>query len=104
MKPKNRVIEIIEAVARYYEIDQARIEGRARDSQRVAEARHIAMALIQQDIGLSNAEVGVIFDRSPTAARHARRNVNAYPPLTRGSVAYKMIGKKLGVPHVSQNA
>lgn len=67
--------DVLSAVARYYSIDKATIKGKKRD-RATAEARHISMYLLREEVQLPLATIGrVMGGRDHTTVIHACRRI-----------------------------
>ena len=66
--------EIVESVAKYYQITVSEITEKRRHS-RIVRARHVAAYLLREDLRLSLHEIGAIINRDHSLIVHAHKVV-----------------------------
>ncbi len=71
LKPQN----VIKKVCNHYQISQSAIKGKRRNKE-IVEARHMAMYILKNDLGMSYVEIGRWFsNRDHTSIMHAREKI-----------------------------
>lgn len=71
LKPQN----VIKKVCLHYQVNQAAIKGKRRNKE-IVEARHMAMYILKNDLGMSYVEIGRWFsNRDHTSIMHAREKI-----------------------------
>lgn len=71
-------VDIIDAAARLYEVDEAFLANNDRNNRDVIKARHAVCWLLRQR-GMSTPAIGRIVSRDHTTVMHACRTVDADP-------------------------